>query len=550
MPFFLVGHYLWMRRGDLRARRFPRPPLAFVAMLVLGPDHLLRALAVAVERAGRAHARLRQPPPAARALQLRVPRPQLEQPADDHRAQAAPRDGAVRRDRVHRARDDAGAGGGRRGGAGRGGAADEPVAPTAVPRRAPAAGDDEAELAPPGRRRRSRAGRVPAGADARAAGRARRAVDADLRRRQALHDRRCRTWPCWPGSASPADSGARGASLPAARARLRARRAGGARGARLPARRRRDAALAPRRPLALQPARGRLRGGRVAGDEPAVLGLFRAADAGRDQSRRARESCDVLARRHPRCASTCTSATDAWRSTSATPASARRRMRRSQLGILFYEKHWAIYEGWFWESYGTTKPCLVREREGRSAGDDVPARSAVTATEPAAHGAPAAAAPADAPAPALAAAVPRAGAAPLVVYLVFAAPTSAPRAAGCASHSPYNHYVYLADGWLHGRLALRRPAAERERLGEGRRAQAARRARGARHLRQPHRRADRSLLSAARHAGDDPGRRHRVAVVDSLRVVPAVPGGADGAVRRHLGAVVQRRAVHGAVGRR
>jgi len=26
MPIFLVGHYLWMRRGDLRARRFPRPP--------------------------------------------------------------------------------------------------------------------------------------------------------------------------------------------------------------------------------------------------------------------------------------------------------------------------------------------------------------------------------------------------------------------------------------------------------------------------------------------------------------------------------------------
>ena len=37
MPIFLVGHYLWMRRGDLRARRLPRPPLAFVAMLVLGP---------------------------------------------------------------------------------------------------------------------------------------------------------------------------------------------------------------------------------------------------------------------------------------------------------------------------------------------------------------------------------------------------------------------------------------------------------------------------------------------------------------------------------
>ncbi|HEY5089191.1 MAG TPA: glycosyltransferase family 39 protein, partial [Polyangia bacterium] len=37
MPFFLIAHHLWMRRGDLRARRLPRPPLAFVAMLVLGP---------------------------------------------------------------------------------------------------------------------------------------------------------------------------------------------------------------------------------------------------------------------------------------------------------------------------------------------------------------------------------------------------------------------------------------------------------------------------------------------------------------------------------
>jgi hypothetical protein len=39
-------------------------------------------------------------------------------------------------------------------------------------------------------------------------------------------------------------------------------------------------------------------------------------------------------------------------------------LRRSQLGILFYEKHWAIYEGWFWTHYGTTKPFMVREREG------------------------------------------------------------------------------------------------------------------------------------------------------------------------------------------
>ena len=30
-------------------------------------------------------------------------------------------------------------------------------------------------------------------------------------------------------------------------------------------------------------------------------------------------------------------------------------------GILFYEKHWAMYEGWFWDSYGTTQPAFVRD---------------------------------------------------------------------------------------------------------------------------------------------------------------------------------------------
>jgi hypothetical protein len=39
-------------------------------------------------------------------------------------------------------------------------------------------------------------------------------------------------------------------------------------------------------------------------------------------------------------------------------------IRRSQLGILFYEKHWAKYEAWFWETYGTTRPIYVRAREG------------------------------------------------------------------------------------------------------------------------------------------------------------------------------------------
>lgn len=39
-------------------------------------------------------------------------------------------------------------------------------------------------------------------------------------------------------------------------------------------------------------------------------------------------------------------------------------IRRSRMGILFYEKHWTIYEGWFWTEYATTRPVYVREREG------------------------------------------------------------------------------------------------------------------------------------------------------------------------------------------
>jgi hypothetical protein len=41
MPFFLVGHYLWIRRGDLRRLRPPRVPLAFVSMAIVGPLVLL-----------------------------------------------------------------------------------------------------------------------------------------------------------------------------------------------------------------------------------------------------------------------------------------------------------------------------------------------------------------------------------------------------------------------------------------------------------------------------------------------------------------------------
>lgn len=37
MPIFLLGHYLWLRRGDVKARRFPRVPLAFLSMATIGP---------------------------------------------------------------------------------------------------------------------------------------------------------------------------------------------------------------------------------------------------------------------------------------------------------------------------------------------------------------------------------------------------------------------------------------------------------------------------------------------------------------------------------
>jgi hypothetical protein len=37
MPIFLAGHYLWMRRRDVLARRLPRIPLCFVSMATLGP---------------------------------------------------------------------------------------------------------------------------------------------------------------------------------------------------------------------------------------------------------------------------------------------------------------------------------------------------------------------------------------------------------------------------------------------------------------------------------------------------------------------------------
>lgn len=42
----------------------------------------------------------------------------------------------------------------------------------------------------------------------------------------------------------------------------------------------------------------------------------------------------------------------------------------------------------------------------------------------------------------------------VIVYLVFTGAYLGAAGGRLRAHSPYNHYVYLADGWLHGRLAL------------------------------------------------------------------------------------------------
>jgi hypothetical protein len=39
-------------------------------------------------------------------------------------------------------------------------------------------------------------------------------------------------------------------------------------------------------------------------------------------------------------------------------------VKRSEIGILFHEKHWAKDEAWFWPYDGTTRPIAVRAPEG------------------------------------------------------------------------------------------------------------------------------------------------------------------------------------------
>jgi hypothetical protein len=39
-------------------------------------------------------------------------------------------------------------------------------------------------------------------------------------------------------------------------------------------------------------------------------------------------------------------------------------VEHSVMGLMVHEKHWALFEKYFWDRYGTLKPSLVRTREG------------------------------------------------------------------------------------------------------------------------------------------------------------------------------------------
>ena len=163
--------------------------------------------------------------------------------------------------------------------------------------------------------------------------------------------------------------------------------------------------------------------------------------------------------------SRCTNATASCRTASPTPATASRGIQRSDLAIVIHERHMRLFEGYFWDAYGTAQPALVRAREGvplviayRRPGTPVtPPRSPRHPERRTAE------------------AGPRAGSHPRhrrgpLRPLADVAPASPPgtlrplprvprrlRGAGrgaAAAPLEYNHFVYLADGWLKGRLAL------------------------------------------------------------------------------------------------
>ena len=294
VPFFLVAHYLWMRRGDLRARRLTPIPLVFVSMLVLGPliffahwpwlwvAPAARTRAYVLRHLEHEHYNFEylgynfnQPPTTTAMKWLRATAPFVETgftvPVTTL-ALAAIGAGLLARRRR-----------------------DAPVDIESEQLEAPTA---------------ERPSWLRPGADVD------RAPGAFVLF-QTLGPMAVLAVPSTPifggvkhflaampylavmaGIGLAAIGRALRDALPEARARWRlchARRAGAPR---LPPRARRDAPLAPRRSRALQPARGRLRRRRVARHEPAVLGLLGAADAPRPRSPRPRQPQALLAR-HP-----------------------------------------------------------------------------------------------------------------------------------------------------------------------------------------------------------------------------------------------------------
>ena len=166
--------------------------------------------------------------------------------------------------------------------------------------------------------------------------------------------------------------------LPAARARLRAARPGGARGARLPARGGGDRRSHPDGLSHYNLLAGGFAGGASLGMNRqfwgyCVLPMLDVIDRDTGANREMYWH-DVISdaismyKREGRLAMTV-----------GNTGFGEEAIRRSQMGILFYEKHWAIYEGWFWESYATTRPLPGSRARRRSAGDAVPPGAAVSA---------------------------------------------------------------------------------------------------------------------------------------------------------------------------
>jgi hypothetical protein len=126
---------------------------------------------------------------------------------------------------------------------------------------------------------------------------------------------------------------------------------------------------------------------------------------------------------------------------------------RSDIGLLFPERHFALFEALYWESYGSTRTELVRTRKGcpwsSSTVDGVypnePERHSQHRDRPGREGT-------------LGTRIDRLFASRwglVIIYGFFLGAyliASGPR---LKRHSQYNHFVYLAEGWLDGRLSLK-----------------------------------------------------------------------------------------------